>query len=106
MNAGRAPHRLGWHLVLALLLLLMQQAGLRHALEHHPHEGEGVPTHAACLLCMAHHDGQGGAAVCAPPAMAVPPASHVLRARVALPLRDDGAVLPYRSRAPPRFASV
>jgi hypothetical protein len=43
-----------WHLVLALVVLLGQQAGLRHSLQHALRD-EGAPTHAACIECLAHH---------------------------------------------------
>ena len=45
---------IGWHLVLALFMLFMQQAGWRHALQHATRD-EGAPTHTVCLECLAHH---------------------------------------------------
>lgn len=41
------------HLALALMLLLMQQGALRHALEHEADPGH--PAHSQCLTCLACH---------------------------------------------------
>lgn len=99
-------YRMGWHLVLALLLLLMQQAGLHHALEHGSHEDEPASLHAACLLCAAHHV-QGTAPGATPAPLATPPGlGHVLHAAGMAPQRDLGVSLGFQPRAPPLAVSA
>ena len=52
--------RFGAFLVLALSMLLMQQGGLRHALQHSAHDNDGLPGHSTlckeCLSFCAHDD--------------------------------------------------
>jgi len=105
MNPRHTFSRTGWHIVLALVMLLMQQAGLRHAFEHAGHEHDAEPTHAACLLCAAHH-AQGHALSHTPPDVAEPLGSHVLRSAAQEGQRGQGVQLNYRSRAPPSFVSA
>jgi hypothetical protein len=98
--------RSGWHLLLALVLLLMQQAGLRHSLQHLTHDEDSAPTHAACLLCVAHH-GQDHTLSGTPPLVApLSLAGHVFHATAALPPYLGGLRLNYRSRAPPLAVSA
>ena len=102
---SRKLSRTGWHLVLALVMLLMQQAGLHHAFEHAGHEDEAAHTHAACLQCAAHH-AQGHALAPTPLEVAMPTGSHVLRAAAMHGQRTHGVQLNYRARAPPSFVSA
>lgn len=51
---GRSWLRMGQTLVLALVLLLMQQAGLRHALQHAAND-DAHAAHTICCECVAHH---------------------------------------------------
>lgn len=91
--------RLGWHLLLALMLLWMQQAGLRHALQHAALD-DAAPTHAACLDCLAYHADQHGLA----PSVATPtlaPLHHVLQTSQALAQGGQSAWAAYLPRAPP-----
>jgi hypothetical protein len=70
--------RAGWHWVLALVLLLMQQAGLRHGLQHATRD-DGAPTHAACLECVAHHASDAGTLDATTPTLFTSPARHRFR---------------------------
>jgi hypothetical protein len=98
--------RLGWHVLLALVLLLMQQAGLRHSLEHIAHDEDSAPTHAACLLCVAHHV-QDQAPGSTPPGLLEPIGmGHVLSAVTGQAQCTHGVRLHYRSRAPPSDVSA
>ena len=95
--------RVSWHLVLALAMLLMQQAGLRHSLKHALND-EGVATHAACIECLAHHAHDHGTAHTLPPLL-LAHFSHVATTDVALPQCEQGIEAGYRSRAPPVFST-
>jgi streptomycin 6-kinase len=91
--------RLGWHTLLALVMLLMQQAGLRHSLQHASRD-DGAPTHVACLQCLAHHASDHSAAPSLPGLLAAT-FEHVLtpctgRAQCGLSVQAG-----YLSRAPP-----
>lgn len=46
--------RPGWHWLLALLMLLSQQAALRHSLEHGAADVDHA-AHSPCLTCLAFH---------------------------------------------------
>ena len=92
--------RMGRHLLLALAMLLMQQAGLRHSLEHDAHE-DAAPAHTACLLCMAHHAQGSPALGGTPPALPVVQAGHVLCAPAGQVQPGGAASIGYLSRAPP-----
>lgn len=106
MNVSRALPRMGWHLLLALVMLLMQQAGWRHGLEHHAHDDDGAPTHAACLSCVAHHAQGHALGSTAPNVLMLPGVGHVLCAIVAQPQCGNSVCLSYQSRAPPSVISA
>ncbi len=98
--------RIGWHWLLALTLLLMQQVGLRHSLSHATARDEGAPTHhTVCLHCLALH-----ATADSIPTVVLPvfllAHTHVLVAvttkRGCVPRTDRL----YQSRAPPAFAAT
>jgi hypothetical protein len=106
MNPSRTLSRLTWRLALVFVMLLMQQAGWRHSLEHLAHDDDAAPTHAACLLCVAHHVQDHGLAA-APPVIAAPAFSgHVAHADGQRAQCPQGVRLSYRSRAPPSSLSV
>jgi len=113
LRVDRKRHSLAWHLVLGLCLLLMQQAGLRHALEHVAQHGtqhgtqqeDAAPTHAACLLCAAHH-AQGHTLAATPQVPAPLALGHVLHAHATLTQCGQGVNLSYLSRAPPSLVSA
>lgn len=94
--------RTGWRLLLALVLLLVQQVGLRHNLSHAASRDEGPGTHAVCLECVALH----ASADWLPAAPQHPPTighAHVLIALAATHEREPVTERVYQSRAPPRF---
>ncbi|MBI2731983.1 MAG: hypothetical protein HYX44_01305 [Aquabacterium sp.] len=95
----RTKRLLGWHLLLALVMLLMQQAGLRHALQHAARD-EGVPTHTVCVECLAHHASDNGVAPTVP-TLTQASLDHVLMADAAQPQCGQGVACAYLSRAPP-----
>lgn len=95
---------MGWHLVLALLLLLAQQAGLRHSLKHATHN-EGAATHAVCLECLAHHANDHGSAPTLP-VLALAQCEHVLTERVACAQCGHSVQAGYLPRAPPAVFSA
>ncbi len=88
-----------WHLVLALVMLLMQQAGLRHSLYHALHD-EGAPTHTVCLECLAHHANDLGATHTVP-ALVLADFDHVLTADEAQAQLGHCVQTGYQPRAPP-----
>ncbi len=90
----------GWHWVLALVLLLMQQVGLLHRLHHVTHD-EGAPHHTACLECVAHHASDAGAA--SAPDLSLTPArlGHVLSTAHAPAIVLAEVRAAYHARAPP-----
>lgn len=101
---GRLYRLMGWHVLLALAMLLMQQAGLRHALQHAARD-DGAPTHTVCVECLAHHASDSGVAPTVP---TLAPASfgHVLAADTTLPQCGPGVTCVYLSRAPPLTLAV
>jgi len=88
-----------WHLVLALVMLLMQQAGLRHGLRH-ALQDEGAPTHAACMECLAHHANDLGATYTVPE-LVLADVEHVLTSDEAQAQRGHSVQTGYLPRAPP-----
>lgn len=90
---------MGWHLLLALVMLLMQQAGLRHALQHAALD-DGIPTHTVCVECLAHHASDSGVAPTVP-TLAQASLDHVLTADAAQPQCGQGVACVYLPRAPP-----
>jgi hypothetical protein len=96
---GRRRIHPGWHLLLVLVMLLMQQAGLRHALQHASRD-EGAPTHTVCVECLSHHASDAGA-VPTLPALDLARFDHVLTADTAQPQCGQGVPTCYRPRAPP-----
>ena len=91
--------RLGWHLVLALSLLLMQQGAIRHALQHTV-KNDAAPAHSTlCKDCLSYWASDA----LAPQAPVVTLADGVLDCLVATGQAqchqhvDAG----YQSRAPP-----
>ena len=89
----------GWHMVLALVMLLMQQAGLRHSLQH-ALQDERAPAHTACVECLAHHANDVGATH-ALPVLVLAQFDHVLTADEAQPQRGHSVQTGYLPRAPP-----
>lgn len=101
---GRLYKRLGWHLLLAVLMLLMQQAGLRHALQHGARE-DNNPAHTLCVECLAHHAADASVAPTVP-SLTLSSFEHVLTADNAqqqCALDVPGA---YLARAPPLVFSA
>lgn len=98
----RRPVRshLGWHLVLALFMLLVQQAGLRHALQHATRD-EGSQTHAVCLECLAHHASDASITPTVAP-LALVQADHVLVQESGCAQCTPHAPRGYQPRAPPQ----
>ncbi|RTL30686.1 MAG: hypothetical protein EKK47_10300 [Burkholderiales bacterium] len=90
---------IGWHLVLALFMLFMQQAGWRHALQHATRD-EGAPTHTVCLECLAHHASDASVAPTVP-SLPLATFDHVLTADAAQPQCGQGVARCYQPRAPP-----
>ena len=101
---GRTYKRLGWHLLLALVMLLMQQAGLRHALQHATRD-EGNHAHTLCVECLAHHATDASVAPTVP-VLALARFQHVLTADIAQAQRAPGATQAYLARAPPLLLSA
>lgn len=99
----REVMRSGRHLVLALLMLLMQQAAWRHTLQHDLGE-DSKAAHTQCVLCLAFHAADQAVSPSPVPAILAdlafaaptPPAFTPLLARV-------HAV--FQARAPPAFLS-
>lgn len=96
--------RWAWHLVLAFGLLLMQQAGLRHALQHATRD-DGGATHAVCVECLAHH-ANDTAVTPTVPSLALARLDHALTADAAQPQCGQGLAASYQSRAPPSVLSA
>ena len=91
------PRRaLSW--LLALCLLLGQAAAFAHALTHLHASDAGLPDQR-CEICVAQAQ-LGAALPSTPPALWVPPATHVLAVAVA-PCCVDLAPRPACARAPP-----
>jgi hypothetical protein len=91
--------RWGWHTLLALMMLLMQQAGLRHGLLH-ASRNDSAPTHTVCLECLAHHASDHSVAPTVPQLMAAT-VVHVLAATLGQAQLGDRFLAGYLSRAPP-----
>lgn len=101
---GHMYKRLGWHLLLALVMLLMQQAGLRHALQHATRD-DGNHAHTLCVECLAHQAADASVAASVP-TLALARLEHVLTADTAQPQRAGSAPSAYLARAPPAVFSV
>lgn len=101
---GHMYKRLGWHLLLALVMLLMQQAGLRHALQHATRD-DGNHAHTLCVECLAHHAADASVAPTVP-TLALGSFEHVLTADAAQPQCAQGAPGAYLARAPPALFSA
>ncbi|MDO9236509.1 MAG: hypothetical protein Q7U28_10840 [Aquabacterium sp.] len=93
----------GWHLLLALVMLLTQQAGLRHKLQHTTND-DGAATHSACVVCLAHH-GSDHSTTPTVQALVLATFEHVLTADAAQPQRAQSVVTGYLPRAPPVFSA-
>lgn len=96
--------RFGAYLVLALSMLLMQQGGLRHALQHSVQDKDGLPGHSTlckeCLSFCANDD-------LVTPAMAtlaLVQASHQASNSSLTSQRDQDIAAGYQSRAPPALS--
>lgn len=93
--------RLGAYVVLALSMLLMQQGGLRHALQHSLQDGDGLPAHSSlckdCLSYCANDD------LITPSVVALLVASRAQHVQVASDYASEltQVDLGYHSRAPP-----
>ncbi len=96
----RKVSRIGWRLLLALVLLLVQQAGLRHNLSHATSRDESAPTHAVCLDCLALH-ASADSITPVVPALALLAHAHVLAAATAQHGAEPRTERVYESRAPP-----
>ncbi len=101
MTNHKVSH-VGWRLLLALVLLLVQQAGLRHNLSHATARHEGPPTHAVCLECVALHASADLLSPVAPSPVLLAH-THVLVAAAAPHDREPHTERVYQSRAPPHF---
>jgi hypothetical protein len=91
--------RWGWHTLLALMMLLMQHAGLRHGLLHASRD-DSAPTHTVCLECLAHHASDHTVAPSVP-LLAVVSAEHVRTASSGQAQLGAQFLAGYLSRAPP-----
>jgi hypothetical protein len=96
--------RLGWHLLLALVMLLMQQVSLRHALQHAERD-DGNQAHTLCVQCLAHHAADASVAPSVA-TVALARFGHVLTADTAQPQCAQGLACAYLARAPPALFSV
>lgn len=101
---GHMYKRLGWHLLLALVMLLMQQAGLRHALQHATRD-DGNHAHTLCVECLAYHAADASVAP-SKAALALAHFEHVLTADTAQPQCAGSAPGAYLARAPPALFSA
>lgn len=91
--------RFGAYVVLALSMLLMQQGGLRHALEHSVKD-DAAPAHSTlCKDCLSYCASDA----IAPPTVLLALASHLIDQRVATghTPHTQAIALGYLSRAPP-----
>lgn len=99
MTLRKLP-RWGWHLLLALLMLLMQQGALRHGVAHHLKGDDSAPAHQVCLDCLAFHAGDQAVAGDTPtvPLLAL----HHGPTAAVVPVSPVAALLAaYLARAPP-----
>ena len=96
---GQMMTRWGWRVLLAVAMLWMQQAGLRHDLEH-ALEDANQTAHVLCQECLSHHGAQAALAS-TPPALHLSPARHALVSIAAPAWRSVPMERGYWSRAPP-----
>ena len=102
-NLKRRPSlifkRLGWHLVLALSMLLLQQGGIRHALQHAVND-DAAPAHSTlCKDCLSYCAND----VLAPQTTATALLDTLIDSQVATgqAQRPQTTETGYQSRAPP-----
>ncbi|RYY90742.1 MAG: hypothetical protein EOO15_01230 [Chitinophagaceae bacterium] len=102
MQGSTRSARLGWHLLLALLLLLMQQAALRHAFQHTPQD-DAHPAHSTlCKECLAFASID---AVASSTQLIVLDRGVFVQVPERRRAERHTLLLPaYQSRAPPRFS--
>lgn len=96
---GQMMKRWGWRLLLVMAMLWMQQAGLRHSLQHALEDADQAP-HVLCQECLSHHSAEAALAS-QPPTLHLGPARHALVSLPAPTLRSVPIERGYRSRAPP-----
>lgn len=94
--------RWGWRVLLVMAMLWMQQAGLRHDLEH-AREDANQAAHVLCQECLSHHGAQAALAS-APPVLHLSHARHALVSVAAPSLRSVPLERAYWSRAPPSLS--
>lgn len=99
MHGRRPLLRASWQWLLALVLLLTQQAGMRHELKHLGDQDLHA-AHTLCCECLAHHASDHTVAT---GTMALPliSAPQALRAEPAPASRWVATQTVYLSRAPP-----
>lgn len=102
MHGSSRTQRLGWHLLLALFMLLMQHGALRHAYQHTAND----PSHPAhgtlCTKCLSYAATDAVApgahvVVATTPQFGHQPADHPTQHWTAFEAS-------YQSRAPPRLS--
>lgn len=96
---GQMMKRWGWRLLLVMVMLWMQQAGLRHSLQHALEDADQA-AHVLCQECLSHHSADS-ALPSHPPILHSGPARHALVSLPAPTLRSVPIEWGYRSRAPP-----
>jgi hypothetical protein len=97
--------RIGWHLLLAFMLLFMQQASLRHALQHAVQD-DGHPTHSTlCKDCLAYAATDNTVAPSTPQLFTPSDLHGVTPEDHQQAQRHDSPPVGYQTRAPPH-ASV
>ncbi|MFZ2299231.1 MAG: hypothetical protein A3G29_03510 [Burkholderiales bacterium RIFCSPLOWO2_12_FULL_64_99] len=89
-------------MLLVMAMLWMQQAGLRHDLEH-ALEDANQAAHVLCQECLSHHGAQAALAS-TPPALHLHLARHALVSLTAPTLRSVPLERAYWSRAPPSLS--
>lgn len=102
MNRLKAPG-LGWHLLLALLMLLMQQGALRHGFQHIKGE-DSAPTHTLCKDCLSFQAADQALAsvpLLPPPLVALP---EVVLTPVGVPCAAPTRTA-YEARGPPHVSA-
>lgn len=92
----------GWRLLLAAAMLLMQQAGLRHDLQH-ALEKQDSAAHVLCQECLSHHSADQAVAHQVP-TLRLTDASYALTTSVLPTQRSVRPALGYLSRAPPALS--
>lgn len=88
---------------LAALVLLTQQAGLQHSVQHERRD-EGVATHSLCKVCLAFHASDHSVAAQCPQWVGMA-TSHVLAPQIGRAQRPLDVTTGFDSRAPPHFLS-